>query len=338
MCQLTFENFFYYFIKIIKNKEFSMNVVSSVSSNVEIKPQTVTKKEADKPAEKSIENGETKVAMALTALASIGLAAVAIKKGKAKSAGKIVKNSVDDIARAASEQVRSGASISSVKKGATKNLSHEGKKVVKQAISAANDEKLAKQALVRQTMIKQGGVAKKAPGSVKNLMQGTKGATEDVLQGKIETAKQLADEAVETAKKMKDTAVQIPSRKNRRYAQYAHNQAETARAKALRVEEKATKLIQETREKAVKKAEATARTQASPNYAAGQIKMKEQSAKAAANSVKRKALRDTSKPGYQRAYAKFNGYSPEKLQGVIASKNSSAVEKKVAGDLLAALH
>jgi len=316
-----------------------MDAISSISANIETKPQMVTEKnEQTKPAEKNIENGEAKVAIALSALASIGLAAIAIKKGKAKSAEKIVKNSVDDIAKSAATQVRNGNSINSIKKTATKNLSHEGKKVVKRAMSAANDEKLAQQALFRQNMIQNGAVAKKAPGNIKNLMQGAKGATEDVLQEKINTTKQIADEAVETAKKMKDAATQVKSHKNRRYAQYANNQAETARAKALEVEKKATKIIEEQREKAIKKAEATARTMASPNYAAGQTKMKEQSAIAAIKSAKRKAARDASKPGYKRALAQFNGYSPEKLQGIITSSKSSAVEKKVAGDLLAALH
>ena len=97
------------------------------------------------------------------------------------------------------------------------------------------------------------------------------------------------------------------------------------------------KIFTSINEKAAKKAEALAKAQASPNYASGQVKMQQNSAKAAAKSVKRKAARDVAKPGYQRALAKFQGYSPEKLQGIVSSSKSSPVEKLVAGDLLAAL-
>ena len=277
------------------------------------------------------------MALALSGLAAVGLAALAIKKGKAKNAGKIIKNSVDDIANVAANQIKNGATVNSVKKEATKNLSHESKKVVKEAMSSALDSKLAKQAVARQNAIKNSTVAKKAPSTVKNLKQGVKKATEEVLQDKIQTAKAVASETVESAKNLKEIAVATPTRKNKKIAQYAHNQAEMAKAQALKVEEKSTKLIQEAREKAIKKAETLAKSQASPNYAAGQVKMKQNAKKAAANSLKRKASRDISKPGYQRALAKLKGSSAEKLQGIISSNKSSPVEKLVASDLLANL-
>lgn len=315
-----------------------MENISSLSAKVQVQPVVTEKTEKkEEKTPKQVENGEEKMALALSGLAAAGLAALAIKKGKVKDARKIIKNSADDMAKAAANQIKNGASVNAVKKEATKNLSHEGKKVVKEAMSSALDSKLAQQAMARQNAIKNSTVAKKAPSAVKSLKQGTKNATEEVLQGKIQTAKTVASEAAESAKKLKDVAVANPTHKNKKIAQYAHNQAETAKTQALKVEEKSTKLIQEAREKAAKKAEALAKAQASPNYAAGQVKMQENSVKAAAKSVKRKAARDVAKPGYQRALAKFQGYSPEKLQGIVSSSKSSPVEKLVAGDLLAAL-
>ena len=315
-----------------------MENISSLSAKVQVQPavtEKTEKKETNAP--KQVENGEAKMALALSGLAAAGLAALAIKKGKAKDAGKIIKNTADDMAKAAADQIKKGATANAVKKEATKNLSHEGKKVVKEAISSALDSKLAQEAVARQNIVKNTTVAKKATSAVKGLKQGTKKATEEVLQGKIQTAKTVAAEAAESAKKLKDVALANPTHKNKKLAQYAHNQAATAKAPALKVEEKSAKLIEQAREKAVKKAEALAKAQASPNYAAGQVKMKQNSAKAAVNSAKRKAARDVAKPGYQRALAKFQGYSPEKLQGIVSSSKSSPVEKLVAGDLLAAL-
>ena len=230
-----------------------MENISSLSAKVQVQPVVTEKTEKkEEKAPKQVENGEAKMALALSGLAAAGLAALAIKKGKVKDAGKIIKNSADDMAKAAANQIKNGASVNAVKKEATKNLSHEGKKVVKEAMSSALDSKLAQQAAARQNAIKNSTVAKKAPSAVKSLKQGTKKATEEVLQGKIQTAKTVATDAAESAKKLKDVAAAAPTHKNKKIAQYAHNQAETAKAQALKVEEKSTKLIQEARETTMK--------------------------------------------------------------------------------------
>lgn len=310
----------------INSVSSAKNIAYVPTSTIEIKKETKKNNESD--------NTSKIIGITLSSLAAIGVSLLAIKKGVL---GKKAVKSVENVAKNASEEILNGATYSKVKEAATKNFNHSEKKIIKESISKARSDVMAAQKAVQEKMMNNTKIIKNAEGAIKGTSQGMKSATAEQASQKVSFVKQSLDDIANAAKEKAENAVNNPTSKNIKLAKVAKNKELEAQSRYLKVEASANKRIAELEEKAKIKAENIAKTlnNTTPEkLAAGNAKMEQNAASATLKSVKRKAVRDINKPGYQRALNKFNNYSAEQLQKVVNSSKSSKVEVTVAKDLL----
>lgn len=194
---------------------------------------------------------------------------------------------------------------------------------------------------MRQTALDGNKKVSSSIGDIKNAGQGIKSARNaNEVQERIKIARDAADSAKKQADTVKGVADNIPTRKNIKRAKVADNRAIQAKLSADRVQASGEKRAAEIINNVLKKEENIRKTIENTNperLLEGQAKMEANALKTTERAVQRKAARTMSTPGYKRALNKFQGYSKEKLFGVINSKKASNVEKNVARDLLESL-
>ncbi len=292
-------------------------------SNVSLQDTQLIKTKSEKMNENASnairieENGNEKLALALSALSAVSIAALAIIKGKGKGASKIIKNSADDIAKQAVETVKNGANYGQVKKTATKNLDKTGKKIVKEAMSDALSDKRTTESIVKQNVLNNTATVRNAEKTAAAVNQGIKSATEEVVQSKMDAASKAVEVAAKTLGKQKELVSQNPTHKKQKLVRYLENQSEKTKINSLKVQENGKKRIAEIKETAAKKAENIAKQKSSQNYQLGVEKMAENAKKTTQNSFKKEIKQIRNTGAYKNAIQKFNHKSPEQLRKML---------------------
>lgn len=304
-------------------------------SNISLQDTPVIKSKSEKSNEHTSnairieENGNEKLALALSALSAASIAALAIIKGKGKGTKKIIKNSADDIAKQAVRAVKDGANYSQVRNSATKNLDKTGKKIVKEAMSEVLSDKRAAESILKQNIISNTATVRNAQKTTAAVNQGIKSATEEVVQNKMDVASKAVQDAAETLSKQKELVSQNPTRKKQKLVRYLENQAEKTKINSLKVQENGKKRIAEIKETAAKKAENITKQQSSLNYQAGIDKMAENAKKATQNSIKKELKQIRNAGAYKNAMQKLQHKSPEQLRKMLDQDISKHLKQAI---------
>lgn len=139
---------------------------------------------------------------------------------------------------------------------------------------------------------------------------------------------------------MKNIAEEVPTHKNTIRARTAENKVIRAQLDEDRVQSRVDKKKAQIVSDAIKKEQNIQRmiNNTTPErLLEGQKKMEQNAQKTSARAIQRKADKTINKSGYQRALRRFQNYSKEKLQSIIASTKTASVKKTVARDLLNAM-
>ncbi len=316
-----------------------------VPVNVKAVPQPQSKPTVKKQDK---EDKTEQIIVGLTGAAAVAIAGIALAKtgkgkellGKLKNIGKdkaddvaaIVKDKADDAVAALAK----GENYGKVKEEALKNLDHAGKKVVKeQALKPGLDARRIAEAAQKKQIIQQGKTAAHSHGKIKTVYQGMKNASAAEVEAKIKVAQDAAAKSQQVADAMAEMAKQGTKKSTKRATYYATKATQDA-LKAKAVAEEGAKRIDQLAQEAVKKAANKAKY-ASHLTTESIQKMEENAQKAAKKAAERVATREASRPGIQRAFAKYKNYSKEQLEHLIRSPKIKAADKKVAQALLESL-
>lgn len=346
--------------------------IASTSTNINVnqKPKT-NPVEKIKEKYNSLDDGEKRICGALSGLAVLSLGglgiALGLNKGKvnpsqlvneaqtivdngAKAAAEVVEEvsqavstvkpqkSVVEIAQQASEQFEKGGNYAKIRRQAASNLDKKSKDVIKDQLAQVRAGRIKSEISNQINNANNNRSIVSSIGEITNANQGMKSAVNgDEIAARVSAAKSAAESAQKKAQEIADTAQAAPTRKNIKRARVAHNRAIKAQLEANKVElngEKRTAQIAQDLAKKEENLKVTLHNTSAKRLEEGQRKMQENAQKTSERAIQRKAKRLMSTPGYQRALKKLQGCSKEKLQSVVTSPKSSAIEKTVAQDLL----
>lgn len=300
-----------------------------------------------------VENGNEKLILALSGLAAIGTAAIAFKTGKAHKAKKALNEAAQhaqaqarDIAqKAANEEatkkavkfvqseLSENANYALTKKAGKFNLTHNGKKVVQEALNEQKNNIRTNEAVIKKATTEAMETAQKGATTAETARQGMKNALPKERRAQVLKAYDAEDKAREAAENMKKIAEENPTRKNIKRATHANNQAIKAEKEAEETARKSSEIAKKQRVESKTKAANIAQQQASPHYEDGLIKQMINADKTTSKEVN--ALKKAMKtPAWANAEKRLSKMTPEQLKGVIANPKSSNIEVKVAKYLL----
>ena len=249
------------------------------------------------------------------------------------------QQSIEQGTQRAVEAVReyaSGGNYGEIRANAKRNLSHDGKKVVQEVLNEAHGEVVAYEIAQEHKLANAVVEATTGAKTAKNARQGMQNATREQLVEKLDEARVSAQQAIENAQQASNTAQEVGTKKAKRRAKLANNQAERAvvgyRATMKKAIKKDIELLEEQLQKEINVAE----QQASKNYGVGLEKNKQNALQHAINKPKRDISKLKTKPEYQRTVEQYrrNRYSGEKLLKIMENPNSSEIQKLAAQELL----
>lgn len=284
------------------NKVNSINSVNNQSVQTE-KP----KKSVKETVTKAVVDNKEIIIGSLIALAAIGAACIAIKKGKKPVEIKSVipdvapttNRNVDDIIKIANEKLEGNPKLyGKIKAAATKNNTHADKKVIKQTLRATQDSNQVIEK-VRLNKFKSNVKATKTSSNViSNAGRHIKNAGQEELSNMANNADNVAKNVRQNADSARQIADEIGTRKATKYARMVENRASQAEAGAKKtaaaVQEQAKKIDAENILKAPAREITASRTaeQLAKQEANGQ--------KAAVSAVKRDVAKQATKPAAKR--------------------------------------